>query len=502
MVHRLAAAAAVLGCAVLAGPVEAARPQPPVITLLYTTAETSTSALVVWNTNVAADSRVQYSTTNPIPPGAPQMYRADPVTYREFELTGLAPATLYYYRVTSCNRRGCATATGTFDTYPICPDLVPPVSGTWQISPSPNVGGSPPLRNELLGVAAVSAGEAWAVGWSQEPGAPPFVKRTLIQRSAGGAWTIVPSPNPAGDTNTVLYGVSAAAPDDAWAVGATHDGTLPSRTLILHWDGAQWSIVPSPSPDTQLNELRAVAAISATDAWAVGWRGGTQGETPLETLILHWDGVAWTQVPSPNIPAGANQLSAITALSASEVWAVGSAGGAPLAMRFDGSAWSVVHVPGHLGMSTEKLNGIAGTSPDDLWAVGDGRGFFSNRTSGTIRHWNGVHWTLKVCRAFSPSNPPDGYEGGGPDFSFAGITARADDDVWAVGYLGSGPTIMHWDGEAWTPVIHPRAFPNSARLAGVAASADGGVWGVGMLIVVHPDGSADPERTLIHRYVP
>src|SRR5918993_6082661 len=123
--------------ALLAAPLSAAPPNPhtPVITLYYVTAETSTSVLVAWNTNIAADSRVQYSTTTPIPPNAPQLYRADKVTYRDFELTGLTPGTLYYYRVTSCARNRCASATGTFDTYPSCPDEAAPVSGGWQNVP-------------------------------------------------------------------------------------------------------------------------------------------------------------------------------------------------------------------------------------------------------------------------------------------------------------------------------------------------------------------------------
>lgn len=488
--------------AVLAAPLSAApRPHVPTITLLYTTAETSTSAAVVWNTNIASDSRLQYSTSTPIPPGAPQIYDAAKVTYHDFELSGLTPATLYYYRVTSCAKHGCATATGTFDTYPSCPDEVPAVSGGWQNSPSPNVGGSPPLRNELLGVAALSNNDVWAVGWSQLPGGPPFVKRTLTQHFDGTSWSIVPSPNPDGDIITVLYSVSGTSADDVWAVGSTHDNTAPSKTLIVHWDGTQWSVVPSPSPDTQLNELLGVAAISANDAWAVGWRGGTHDETPLETLILHWNGSSWSQVPTPNVPGGANQLAAVTAISPTEVWAVGSAGGTPLALRWNGSAWNVVYVKPNPGLFAEKLTGIAGVAGNDLWAVGDGRGFFSNRVGATIRRWNGVHWTEKVCRARSASNPPEGYEGGGPDSYLTSVSAAASNDVWAVGVSGSGPTIMHWDGEAWAPIIHPRAFPNSAGLWGVATSA-GEAWGVGKLIEVHPDGSAEPSRTLIHRYSP
>jgi len=40
-------------------------------------------------------------------------------------------------------------------------------------------------------------------------------------------------------------------------------------------------------------------------------------------LILHWDGTAWTQVPSPN-PARDNVLTGVAATSASNAWAVGS----------------------------------------------------------------------------------------------------------------------------------------------------------------------------------
>jgi hypothetical protein len=501
MVQRLAAVP--LALAVLAAPVAAAPPpQPPTITLHYATGETSTSVLVVWNTNVAADSFLEFSTTTPIPPGSREYYRPEPVTVREYELTGLMPATLYYYRVTSCNRRGCASATGTFDTYPICPDEVPAVSGSWQVSPSPNVGGSTLLRNELLAVAARAEDDAWAVGWSQQPGGAPYLQRPLALHFDGGSWSIVPTPFPAGDTHTVLNGVATVSAGDVWAVGSTHNGLLPSRTLVMHWDGTQWSLVPSPSPDTQLNSLHAVAAVSANDVWAVGYRGGTTNETPLESLILRWNGATWSQVPSPSVPIGANQLWAITAISASEVWAVGSAGGGPLAMRWNGSAWSVVPVGGHGGLFAEKLTGIAGVAGNDLWGVGDGRGIFSNRVSATIRRWNGVHWTLKVCYARSPSNPPDGYEGGGPDSYLTGAAASAGNDVWAVGVAGSGPFIRNFAGEAWTQIIHPRAFPNSAALRGVAISPGGTIWAVGMLIVIHPDGSADPPRTLIHRYAP
>jgi len=470
------------------------------ITQIYSTAETSTSAEVIWNTNTAADSLLQYSTSNPVPAQAAQMYLPAQVTFHDIPLTGLTPGTTYFYKVTSCAKKGCVSATGSFDTFPSCPYVVPAVSGNWQKAISPNV--SEAINNELLGVAAISASDVWAVGWAQDPNGPQYVKRTLIQHFNGSTWDIVNSPNVRGDTNSQLFSVSGTSANDVWAVGSTHNGTLPSRTLIQHWDGAQWNIVSSPSPDTQFNELRGVAAISANDAWAVGYRGGTKTETPIETFILHWNGNAWTQVTSPNIPGGANQLFGITAIAANDIWAVGNAAGAPLAMHWNGSTWSLVNVGVNGGLSSEKLPAVSGKAANDVWAVGDGKGIFTNQTFATIFHWDGIRWTEKTCRAASSSNPPDGYEGGSADAYFTGVSAAAVNDVWAVGVHGSGPMILHWDGQAWTAVTHPRAFPNAAVLRAVTTARGGSAWSVGIEIEVSSSGSASPERTLIDKYTP
>ena len=72
----------------------AAPARAPKITQLYTTAETSTSAEVVWNTNTASDSLLQYSTTNPVPAQAAQVYLPNQATVHEIPLTGLTPGTV------------------------------------------------------------------------------------------------------------------------------------------------------------------------------------------------------------------------------------------------------------------------------------------------------------------------------------------------------------------------------------------------------------------------
>src|SRR5204863_8090882 len=95
---------------------------------------------------------------------------------------------------------------------------------------------------------------------------------TLTLHWDGQAWTRIPSPN-VGTFNdcSALLGVDAVSSNDVWAVGyvdTTAPGTL---TLIEHWDGAQWSIVPSPSVSNSTQQLNSVSAISSNDVWAVGF---------------------------------------------------------------------------------------------------------------------------------------------------------------------------------------------------------------------------------------
>src|SRR5260370_1080153 len=75
-----------------------------------------------------------------------------------------------------------------------------------------------------------------------------------------------------------------------------------------------WTAVSSPNPTPIDNVLAAVTALSPTDVWAVGFddRG---------TLTEHWNGSAWTVVASP----GANNLNGVAAVSTNDVWAVGEA---------------------------------------------------------------------------------------------------------------------------------------------------------------------------------
>jgi hypothetical protein len=203
---------------------------------------------------------------------------------------------------------------------------------------------SPGTYDQLWAVTATSASNAWAVGMSQNTKETPEL-HTLILHWNGKAWSQVASPTPAG-LGVELYGVKATSATSAWAVGYSAVYSEGWKTLILHWNGKAWAQVPSPDPVTvksselTWNILQGVTALSATNAWAVGY-----SETSLngsKTMIFHWNGKTWTQVPSPNPSCSTcDSLYGVAAGSASSAWAVGTvnAGGLVVLLHWNGSKW-------------------------------------------------------------------------------------------------------------------------------------------------------------------
>lgn len=183
----------------------------------------------------------------------------------------------------------------------------------WTVVPSPSPGD---LFNYLYSVAALGASDVWAVGYTANRGSP-FA--TLIERWDGNAWTIVPSADP-GSSSNILYSVAAISANKVWAVGESASGNV-YNTLIERWNGSNWSVVAGPNPSPMSNGLKGAWARAANDIWAVGSTADPNGRAL--TLIEHWDGQSWSVVPSPNRQGGGN-LRAVSGLPATDVWTVGS----------------------------------------------------------------------------------------------------------------------------------------------------------------------------------
>src|SRR5438552_6047005 len=77
------------------------------------------------------------------------------------------------------------------------------------------------------------------------------------------AWNVASTPN-AGALGNILTGVSAASPNEVWAVGYTIIGKTPveefEQTLAMRWNGSEWKIVSSPNPGQISNFFNSVIA--------------------------------------------------------------------------------------------------------------------------------------------------------------------------------------------------------------------------------------------------
>jgi hypothetical protein len=277
----------------------------------------------------------------------------------------------------------------------------------------------------LGGVSATSADDAWAVGAANG--------KTLVLHWDGTSWTKVASPSPGqAPVNDQLSGVSAASPTDVWAVGLyTTSGK--SAALVLHWNGSTWARIPVPHA-AGVGWLLSVDALSATDVWTVSG-----------TKVLHWNGTQWSVRPAP---AG-TFLTAVTALSATDAWAVGAFSGEPqsLVLHCTKTACSQVASPNPGGTSASSFNSLASVTaltPTNVWAVGR-YGHFNGSTIGNtlVLHWDGTSWTKAASPTVDKSS------------ALYGVSASSASQAWAVGQWATrtdpgGVLILDWNGTSWT----------------------------------------------------
>src|SRR5215470_17359444 len=321
----------------------------------------------------------------------------------------------------------------------------------WVITPTVNVNPSPP-SNVFIAVDARTSTDAWVVGTYQNP-VDDAGGTILAEHWNGTAWSAAPTPD-IFRTDEILDAVSDAAANDVWAVGtkqapgAAHtdpltahwDGTrwsiVPTpdvrggsksglfgvanlgsgtaRTLIEHWDGSAWHIIPVPDPVVPAgmtlasSMLSAISARSANDIWAAGSFSAAKGtQSNSFTLTMHWNGSAWKIVPSPNpgTPSAINgvrqTLSGVVEISPTDAWAVGNtfdtvsgsfAADKPIAMHWNGTAWSLTTVPNQGGGG--QLAAVTASSPTSVWAAGSADGT-------SVLHWNGTSWAPETI----PSGP-------------------------------------------------------------------------------------------------
>lgn len=338
-----------------------------------------------------------------------------------------------------------------------------------------------------------------------------------------------------------LNSVAAASATDAWAVGFS--GTYPNLgTLMVHWDGQTWSRVTSPAVlDGVPGVLTGVTAVSASDAWRGLHRpvpGPSEPARSDRALLLHWDGMRWSR--AAGLPAGAGGLSRI-AMSGHDGWAVGTSAiaGHPqaLILRWNGAGWHRVRAPA----GVPGLTKVALTPAGSAWAIGAAPERGSLTTRGVLIRWNGKSWQPASFPIAGPANSllditagPDGTSWAvgqhatatsqlkiraaspplsmrwtgdawqavpapGANGGFYSVTVAADRTVWAVGGGDADPLAMRWTGTSWTQVPAPVGDNPQATgaLTGVAFCAPSDGWAVGTYWITS-QGSQQNWPLIVH----
>jgi len=330
--------------------------------------------------------------------------------------------------------------------------------------------------NSFGGIAGSSPSDIWAVGDFLPDTATSNQDATLTfaEHFDGKNWTVVPTPT-TGANFTSFYGV-AASQGQAWAVGEYLNSDYQDRALVEHWDGSQWSIATIPQPGSVRDMLHSATAVSPSDVWVVGDQEGANGK--FETLAEHWNGHSWTIAQTPNPGSTGNHLYSIDAVSANNVWAAGMqlSGDSPdqgLVEHWDGKKWSVVPMPGPASADLVMLDGISATA-SQVWVTGEadspeggGQPFVAGYQGGT--------WTIPQLPAV-----PDGANW----TNMWGIQVSGG-SVWAVGTYVDPATdsnntlVLQGTGGTWT--VNPAPNPGTgSNILGGITDVDGQLWAAGV----------------------
>jgi hypothetical protein len=291
---------------------------------------------------------------------------------------------------------------------------------------------------------------------------------------SGSAWEEIADWN---DLGGYQYGIWVG-PSKAYSVGESGE--------IASYDGAEWTNVEGGP----YSRLESVWAASGTDAVAVGNSG----------MILRYDGTSWTDeavgdldgynylgiageagnlfvagsygVLLHNSGSGWEYISDtdVTTNYLYDVWGYGSqaiaVGDAGEAVYYDGSLFSLM-----TSGTTHDLNGVWGSSPSDVFAVG---------ANGIILHYDG-----NVSKVWEEMD--------------SGVTVELE-DVWGTAYNNvyacGGYALLHYDGDTWERIwLDPYEW-----LRGIGGTAENDIYLVGNANVFHYDGTSWSRMTQTATY--
>lgn len=235
---------------------------------------------------------------------------------------------------------------------------------------------------------------------------------------------------------------------------------------LVRWDGTTWVAVTVPF--TWATTLGVVRGSSANDVWVTN--GGA--------ALFRWDGANWNDLSPPGLPSGSRVIE-MRVLGPNEAWLInsyplpvdpqtGNQFNQSMVLHWDGSGWMQVPLPAE-AQPVANLVSLWATASNDVWMGGD---IIQPQVTqnGHLFHWDGT--TIRAVD-FGPFQ--------GTRQFIMGIWASASNDVWVAGGSAIGAKLSHYDGSAWTEIGIPTAQGDFTGVWGWCASSlwaisNGGIW--------------------------
>ena len=126
-----------------------------------------------------------------------------------------------------------------------------------------------------------------------------FVLITALSFGQQG-WMEVPTPDP-GESRNMLRDIGGTSSNDVWTVGNYESTPGNTKNLVLHWNGSDWQMYSGTDKSNSWNDLWGVTAIATNDVWAVGSEN-TNAHTNAQ--LMHWNGSSWLHTIFPKIQVG------------------------------------------------------------------------------------------------------------------------------------------------------------------------------------------------------